>query len=196
MTVHFYTHSIVKRAKGVALVDSGATENFMNLQYMQWLCLPIKCLAYEWNLFNVDGTENWSGKLKYYTDLEVQTGMNWTWMRFFLTNLGEHKAILGYLWFAAVQLKIDWKRGWIDNSHLPIIFRMDNVGKAKYMSRAINVPQLVHRDQYYLGKVTIRLATKEELKGVPKAYERHMKVLYSARRNHHGYLTTQYGIMW
>jgi predicted aspartyl protease len=42
MTVHFYTHSIVKRAKGVALVDSGATENFMNLQYAQWLKLPIK----------------------------------------------------------------------------------------------------------------------------------------------------------
>jgi hypothetical protein len=42
MTVHFYTHSIAKRAKGVALVDSGATENFMNLQYVQWLRLPIK----------------------------------------------------------------------------------------------------------------------------------------------------------
>jgi hypothetical protein len=26
MTVCFYTHSIAKRAKGVALVDSGATE--------------------------------------------------------------------------------------------------------------------------------------------------------------------------
>jgi hypothetical protein len=47
MTVHFYTHSIAKRAEGVALVDSGATENFMNLQYMQWLRLPIKWLAYE-----------------------------------------------------------------------------------------------------------------------------------------------------
>jgi hypothetical protein len=31
MTVHFYNHSIAKRAEGVALVDSGATENFMNL---------------------------------------------------------------------------------------------------------------------------------------------------------------------
>jgi hypothetical protein len=37
MTVHFYTHSIVKRAKGVALIDSGATENFMNLGYVKWL---------------------------------------------------------------------------------------------------------------------------------------------------------------
>jgi hypothetical protein len=47
MTVCFYTHSIAKRAKGVALVDSGATENFMNLQYTQWLRLPIKKLAQE-----------------------------------------------------------------------------------------------------------------------------------------------------
>jgi predicted aspartyl protease len=76
MTVHFYTHSIVKRAKGVALVDLGATENFMNLQYTRWLRLPIKQLAYKRNLYNVNGTENKSGKLKYYMDLEVQTGTN------------------------------------------------------------------------------------------------------------------------
>jgi hypothetical protein len=109
MTVCFYTHSIARRAEGVALVDSGATENFMNLQYAQWLRLPIKKLAYERNLFNMDRTENKSGKLKYYTDLEVQTGMNKTQMRFFLTDLGENKAILGYSWFAVVQPKIDWK---------------------------------------------------------------------------------------
>jgi hypothetical protein len=39
-----------------------------------------------------------------------------------LSNLGENKAILGYPWFAAMQPKIDWKRGWIDHSQLPIIF--------------------------------------------------------------------------
>jgi predicted aspartyl protease len=71
MTVHFYTHSITKRAEGVALVDSGATENFMNLQYAQWLRLPIKCLEYKRNLYNVNSIENKSGKLKYYMDLKV-----------------------------------------------------------------------------------------------------------------------------
>jgi hypothetical protein len=50
----------------------------------------------------VDGMENKSGKLKYYMDLEVQMGTNKTCMRFFLMNLGEHNAILGYSWFAAV----------------------------------------------------------------------------------------------
>jgi predicted aspartyl protease len=96
ITVHFYTHSVVKRAKRVALIDSGATENFMNLQYAKWLYLPIKKLLFEQNLFNVDGMEKKSSKLKYYMDLEVQIGGNQTRMWFFLTDLGEHKVILRY----------------------------------------------------------------------------------------------------
>jgi hypothetical protein len=102
MTVCFYTHSIMKGAEGVALVDLGATENFMNLGYAKWLWLLIKKLAFEQNLYNVDGMENKSRKLKYYMDLEVQTGARHIKMRFFLTDLGEHKAILGYSWFMAM----------------------------------------------------------------------------------------------
>jgi hypothetical protein len=37
MTVQCYLHLIVKRAEVVALVDSGATENFLNLTYAKWL---------------------------------------------------------------------------------------------------------------------------------------------------------------
>jgi len=73
MTVQFYTHSIAKRVEGVALVNSGATENFMNLTYAKWLKLPIKNLEKPRKLFNVDGSLNKSGNLKHYTDLEVQT---------------------------------------------------------------------------------------------------------------------------
>jgi hypothetical protein len=53
---------------------------------------------------------------------------------------------------------------------LPIILRTNNAGKAKYLLKSINVPRLVHQDQYYLGKVTIRMATVEEMKGVPDEY--------------------------
>ena len=111
MTIRFYVQSIAKRAEAVALVDSGATENFLNLTYAKWLKLPIKVLPEERKLFNVDGTENKSGKLKYYTDLQVQTGTSRTNLRFFLMDIGEHKVILGYPWFAANQPNIDWKRG-------------------------------------------------------------------------------------
>jgi hypothetical protein len=34
----------MKRAEIIALIDSGATENFLNLSYAKWLRLPIKML--------------------------------------------------------------------------------------------------------------------------------------------------------
>ena len=61
MTLQFFVHSIAKRAEAIALVDSGATENFMNLKYTKWLQLPIKQMDKPRKLLNVDGTENRSG---------------------------------------------------------------------------------------------------------------------------------------
>jgi len=77
----------------------------MNLGYAKYLQLPIKHLEEPRSLFNVDGTTNKSGTLQYYTDLQVQTSSQRTNLRFFLTDLGENKAILGYPWFAAHQKK-------------------------------------------------------------------------------------------
>jgi hypothetical protein len=42
MTVRFFMHTKLKRAEVLTLVDSGATENFMNLDYAQYLHLPIQ----------------------------------------------------------------------------------------------------------------------------------------------------------
>ena len=64
---------------------------------------------------------NKNGDIKHYTDLEMQMGNQRVWLRFFLTNLADQKAILGYPWFAANQPKIDWARGWIDSEQLPLI---------------------------------------------------------------------------
>ena len=44
MTLHVYLHSKSKRAETLALLDSGATENFMSLDYAKHLHLPIKTL--------------------------------------------------------------------------------------------------------------------------------------------------------
>jgi len=184
MTVWFYIHLIAKRAKGVALVNSGATENFINLTYAKWLKLPIKNLEKPRKLFNVDRSLNKSGNLKHYTDLEVQTGTGWTNLRFFLSDLGEHKAILGYPWFMAVQPKIDWKQGWIDSSQLPIILRSSDTKRACFIPRTRNVPQSIHHDQYYIGWVTIRsISSPETEPAVPKEYYCHAKV-FSEEASH------------
>ncbi len=69
MTLWFFVHSITKRAEAIALVNSGATENFMNLMYAKWLQLPIKQMNEPRKLLNVDRTENKSRELRYYTNL-------------------------------------------------------------------------------------------------------------------------------
>jgi hypothetical protein len=40
-----------------------------------------------------------------------------------------------------MQPKIDWKRGWIDHSQLPIIFRTKDVARAQFSSRTTNIPR-------------------------------------------------------
>ena len=178
MTVQFFIHSIVKRAEAIALVDPDTTENFMNLTYAKWLRLPIKRMTTPRKLFNVDGTENKSRELQHYVDLQTKTRNHTTTLRFFLSDLGEHKAILGYPWFAAVQPRIDWKRGWIDHTQLPIILRADNAKKAVFVPRNKNSPQPPWPNQYYIGSVTIHPTKPKTLPDhqLPKEYEWHKKV--------------------
>jgi hypothetical protein len=121
MTLQVFIHSPSKRAETIALIDSGATENFINLGYARYLGLPIRRLEKTRKLYNVDGMENKSSKLKYYADLKMQMGRQFRTLRFFLTNLGDNKCILGYPWFAAAQPCIDWKKGWIDYKQLLVV---------------------------------------------------------------------------
>ena len=74
MSIRVFLHTSNKRAKATALLDSGATENFINKRYAQWLQLPFKRLVRPRAVYNVDGSKNKQGDIKFYTDLEVQTG--------------------------------------------------------------------------------------------------------------------------
>ena len=122
----------------------------MHLSYAQRLKYPMCELIEPRLLYNVDGTINKAGEIRWYMDVKVQTGTQHTWMRFFLSDLGNNRIILGYPWFSAVQPNIDWRRAWIDISHLPIILRAKDVTKARFLpytpppipSKPVRVDQL------------------------------------------------------
>jgi hypothetical protein len=129
----------------------------------------------------VDNTLNKAEQLQFYTDLQVRTGTKCTAMRFFLTDLEEHKAILGYPWFAATQPNIDWKRGWLDHRQLPVVIHVKDAQKAIFVNRHKNTPQPIRRDRYFAGTVTIhpseRQGTKElPTSTIPAEYQQHQKV--------------------
>ncbi len=178
MTLRFFVHYIAKRAKAIALVDSGATENFMNLTYVKWLQLPIKQMNELRKLLNVDGTENKSRELHYYTDLQVRMGTNNTNLQFYLTELGEQKAILGYPWFAAAQPKIDWKRGWIDHTQLPIILCAYNAKRATFIPWQRNIPRERGPGNYFIRRVIFhpKAIPAAPIGRITPEYQRHRKV--------------------
>jgi len=96
MTLCIFMQSRLKRAETIALLDSGATENFINISYACKLNLPIWRLTQERRLFNIDGTLNWAGSLKYYTNIETRMGTKQTWLHYFLIDLRDNQVILGY----------------------------------------------------------------------------------------------------
>ena len=184
MTVRTYIHSSQKRAETTALLDSGATENFMGLKYAKWLKLPIGTLRYPRPLFNVDGSTNKQGDLKYYTDVSMRTGTATKKMRFFLSDLGNHNVILGYPWFAAFQPKVEWAKGWIDTSQLPLVITAPDALKMKPMPRptfALNSrssPDLETNPPIYAVQVSFpstRLSEEDHqnLQKIPIEYRRH-----------------------
>jgi len=159
-------HLRSKRAKTIALLDSGATENFMSLKYAKYLHLPIKTLPQPRKLFNVDETWNRAEDLKYYIDLNMRTGSKNTNLWYFLTDLDDHKVILRYPWFATTQPKIDWARGWIDHSQLPIVLRAYNATRAQFTARKARLPPIKIRR----GKIEIMDQQ------IPPQYKRYAKV--------------------
>src|SRR5712675_1879361 len=183
MTIRTYIHSSHKRVESSALLDSGATENFMNLDYAKWLRLPVKRLEASWPLFNIDGTTNRKGDLFFYSDLVLKTGPITKVMRFFLTNLGHHRIILGYPWFATNQPRIDWAKGWIDASHLPVIISPQKLLPIRFPSKPTTFelkntqsqddPLLLLQVAYPTKRLVL---TQKEWDTIPPEYRQHARV--------------------
>jgi len=104
-------------------------------------------------------------------------------MRFFLTDLGHHRIILGYPWFVANQPRIDWAKGWIDASHLPVIISPPDLPATRFPSKPSNYelrpiqprsePFLAVRVAYPTKRLTL---TQAEWNTIPQPYRRHARV--------------------
>jgi RNase H-like domain found in reverse transcriptase/Reverse transcriptase (RNA-dependent DNA polymerase)/Integrase zinc binding domain/Chromo (CHRromatin Organisation MOdifier) domain len=186
MSIRVFLHTSSKRAEAPALLDSGATENFINEGYARWLRLPFKRLVKPRAIYNVDGTPNRKGHIRFYTDLEVRTGEDRRKMRFFLTDLGPQRLILGYPWFAAAQPRIDWARGWLDYDQLPVVLRTPNAHQ--FLQRVKNRRRRTDKGRMYVAYVAFpqkgqttasKLAeqyTRPNTAALPDEYQRHRRV--------------------
>jgi hypothetical protein len=109
-----------------ALVDSGATDNFMHPAFAKRMGLGLQELPTPKKIFNIDNTSNKSGMITHFLDLNVQTnGINKE-MRFLVTDIGHEEILLGYPWLATFEPRFQWKSAVIDERVLPILISSIN----------------------------------------------------------------------
>ena len=108
-------------------------------------------------------------------------------MRFFLSDLGNHQLILGYPWFAAYQPKVDWARGWIDVSQLPIVISAPDALKihsSPHPSLVVSTEAENNRSDnqsVYVARISFppnqtAKEDRETLQKIPLEYRRHAQV--------------------
>ena len=114
------------RADKQILVDSGATNNFINPQLVKRLALRTQKLERSRKIWNIDGTNNKVGWITEYVDLSMQTGKKQAKVRFLITDMGHEDLTLGYPWLAMFEPGFSWADGTIDTEHLPVIVKSLN----------------------------------------------------------------------
>jgi hypothetical protein len=93
------------------LIDSGATDNFIDFRTVAKLRLGTKKLPRAQQLFNVDGTHNQAGLIEESVHLYIDRGDERIETQLHITNLGRDRLILGYPWLEAFNLEINWAEG-------------------------------------------------------------------------------------
>jgi hypothetical protein len=101
-------HLFKGMAEEVTLVNSGATENFIDQETVKKLKLGSKKLSKPVRLRNIDGTYNQLGGITHYIDLLVSWRSRTITQWFYVTNLRLDRIILGYPWLRAFNPEIDW----------------------------------------------------------------------------------------
>ena len=104
-----------------ALVDSGATDNFIHPAFAKRLGLTMTPLEKPKRIYNIDNTSNKLGSITHSLELKVTTKGADRIMRFLVTDIGNEDILLGYPWLTTFEPKFGWKDAIIETRALPII---------------------------------------------------------------------------
>ena len=155
-------------------------ENFINHQTIKRLKLGTKKLKYPIPVRNIDGTQNQAGHITDFLELIITRGEKKIPARFYVTNLGNDRAILGYLWLRDFNPKIDWPTGRLEGPPVEIetcfYFCFPTLRKIIAQRQSKVIPTLDHPS----NDIKVRAATvaaplndtpiPEDMSQLPKEY--------------------------
>jgi hypothetical protein len=108
MTIRISVLMWHKKTKTEALLDSGATHNFIDKWAINSLGLGTRPLPHPLQVNNVDGSLNQGGSITQYCNLWICQGSKEVKLGFYVANLGSNCIILGHPWFKTFNPSIDW----------------------------------------------------------------------------------------
>jgi hypothetical protein len=76
--------------------------------------MPRKELPVPRPIVNVDGTENRAGMVREVCILEIEHQGERRLQRFYITDLGFDRILLGYPWLSSYNPQINWKEGMVE----------------------------------------------------------------------------------
>jgi hypothetical protein len=179
-----------------ALVDSGATNNFIHPRFAERMRLGTKKLTQPHKIWNIDGTQNKGGLLNEYIDLDIQTKHIHKEMRFLVTDLGGEDIILGYPWLSMFEPQITWQTATINVSALPIVIRTVNPcieRIAPVIVRTLSQTEATKIVQELLEMTTIRttatdlaIAARKDapIIELPHEYQHHARIFSDEEAQH------------
>ena len=139
-----------------ALLDSGATENFMDEHTWKRMGVGRRELPQKIKVFNVDGTENRKGEMTHYCRLRIVYNEQEDLQDFYITDLGKDRMILGYPFLKRFNPQIDWKDGKLLKplTIQSTLFKRLDLIVNRWQKRAQALGPLKEGEAVYIRKVT------------------------------------------
>ena len=166
----------------IALLDSGATENFIDPRTIEQLRLPIRKLRETRVIYNIDGTPNKAGSISHRCQLQLSFGEGTREMDFFVTDLGQDRIVLGFPFLQQFNPNINWENKTISPTgnirvlpkplweHRWKVWKQDRrlLPKCKILRKVSFAQQW--------SAIADKSKTKLEEEGVPHQYRNHREV--------------------
>jgi len=154
-----------------ALLDSGATDNFINKDFVRTKGISTQNISRPIPVFNVDSSPNEAGQISKVVDVVLHYKTHSERMLLAVSNLGKQSMILGYTWLKDHNLEVNWQTGEVQINRYPprcegcCIIRKEQASWKKVEAKAINIcrsgPSLEHVEDSEEDEIPLRICKVE-----------------------------------
>ena len=164
MTISLTVNMWHKTTKTKALLDCGATHNFIDPRTVKTLAMGINPLKQPLIVHNVDRTLNQGGTITHYCNLWVWQGTQVEKLGFYVANLGRDRLILGYPCFQKFNLNFNWNTNTLEGDAIEI----DTAGYWTKIAASLRATQITQE--------SMEEEKKAILNQIPVAYHQYWEV--------------------